>query len=359
MRARRGSEAVHGTHQFLARHGVDGHVHALAAVQVGQLRFLEVGGDPDVVLHDGRQLLARLHAHARFHVALADAAGDGRQDTVVLQLLFRVLQLHAQHGHLCLGHVARSLRRADLRLGGRGAVAAGGQVGHGAGAGRVGRIEFRFRDGFHLARVQLAIALGILLRTQQLRVGLRHLRLGRARLRLHLRDLRVRLQHLLLGAGDLRGDLLGFHALVEWIEFSDHVALFHHLIIVDEDLGDDAGNARRDRVHVAGDIGVFRFHEIVAAVPHARAGAQGDQDDQAGDDFHAVVRCGGAGRCGGRGRCGGGRGWDGAKHFLFCLARLVRHTALRNEMISVHYWTKKRQSQEMKRLHFILICTTV
>jgi hypothetical protein len=30
-----------------------------------------------------------------------------------------------------------------------------------------------------------------------------------------------------------------------------------------------------------------------------------------------------------------------------------------NEMIYVHYWSKKRQSQEMKRLHFILICTTV
>ena len=250
-----------------------------------------------------------------------------------MQLLFRVFQLHAQHGHLCLGHVARSLRRTDLRLGGRGAVAAGGQVGHGARAGRVGAVQFRFRDGFHLARVQLAIALRILFRAQQLRIGLRHLRLGGAGLRLHLCDLRVRLQHLLLGAGDLRGDLLGFHALVEWIEFSDHVALFHHLIVVDEDLGDDAGNARRDRVHMAGHIGVFRLHEIVAAVPHARAGAQRDEDNQASDDFDAVVGWGGAGGSGGRGRCGRGRGWDGAQHLVLCLAWLVGHTRSENEMI--------------------------
>ena len=308
-------------------------MHALAAVQVGQLGFLEVGGDPDVVLHDGRQLLARLHAHARFHVALADAAGDGGQDAVVLQLLFRVLQLHAQHGHLGLGHVARRLRRTDLRLGGGRAVAAGGQVGHGARAGRVGRVQFRFRDGFHLARVQLAEALGILLGAQQLRIGLRHLRLGGARLRLHLRDLRVGLQHLLLGAGDLRGDLLGFHALVEGIEFGNHVALFHDLIVVNKNLGDDAGNARRDGMHVAGHVGVFRFHEIVAAVPHARAGAQGDEDDQAGDDFDTVVRGGGAGGSGGRGRCGRGRGWDGAQHLVLCLAWLVGHTRSENEMI--------------------------
>ena len=242
--ARGRREAVDGAEQGLARHGVDLHADVLARLQVGQLGFLEVGGQPDVLLHDGGQLLARLDALAHLDGALADAAGDRRDDAVVAELLLGVLQLHAQHVDLGLEDVARGAGGADLGLGGAGAVALGGQVGHGAGAAGVGGVQLGLGDGLHLAVVQLAVALGVLFGAQQLGFRLGHLGAGGAGLGLHLGDLRLGLHHLLLGAGDLRLDLLDLDLLVDRVQLGDDVALAHQLVVLDQHAGDHARNAR-------------------------------------------------------------------------------------------------------------------
>jgi len=75
-----------------------------------------VGGDPDLVLHDRGQLLARLDARADFHAAPADAAGRLGHDAVVAELLFGVLHLGLQDLDLGLDHIARSFGGDDLGL---------------------------------------------------------------------------------------------------------------------------------------------------------------------------------------------------------------------------------------------------
>jgi hypothetical protein len=75
--ARGRREAVHAADQFPVLQGVDFDPDFLARHQARQLGFLEVGGHPHVVLHDGGQLLARLDAGADFDAALADAADTG------------------------------------------------------------------------------------------------------------------------------------------------------------------------------------------------------------------------------------------------------------------------------------------
>jgi hypothetical protein len=83
----------------------------------------------------------------------------------------------------------------------------------------------------------------------------------------------VGLRDLLLHAGDLGLDLLDLHALVGRVQLGQHVAGLDDLVVVEQHLGDDAGDARRHRMDVAGNIGVFGFDEVAAAVPHAAAGA--------------------------------------------------------------------------------------
>ena len=57
-----------------------------------ELRFLEVGGDPDVVeRHDGEQRLSRLHVHADFDVFVHHAA-DRRGHSAVLQIQFGLIE---------------------------------------------------------------------------------------------------------------------------------------------------------------------------------------------------------------------------------------------------------------------------
>src|ERR1700682_1130671 len=72
----------------LAGKGVDGNSHALPWVHMGELSFLEIGGDPYIVQgHNRQQRLPGLHVHANFHIFVHDAA-HRRSNRAVLQIQF-------------------------------------------------------------------------------------------------------------------------------------------------------------------------------------------------------------------------------------------------------------------------------
>ena len=95
--------------------GVDGDRDGLPGTHVLQLRFLEVGGHPDVAAverNDGQQLLAGRDVLSRLHGSAADESGHRRDDGGVLQVQLRLLQLRrAALGLRLCGARARALRR--------------------------------------------------------------------------------------------------------------------------------------------------------------------------------------------------------------------------------------------------------
>ena len=68
--------------------------HALTDAQIGQLRFLEIGVDPDFGERaDGHQALPGLHVVARVHVAPRDHAADLGKDVAVAQIQFGLVEI--------------------------------------------------------------------------------------------------------------------------------------------------------------------------------------------------------------------------------------------------------------------------
>jgi hypothetical protein len=105
-----------------------------------------------------------------------------------------------------------------------------------------------------------------------LRLRLHDLGLGGRGLGPHLLDLGVGLDHLLLALAICASICSTFTCWSAGSSSAMHVARLDDAGCRPPARGDDAGDARRHRVHVAGDIGVFGFDEVMAAVPHAAAG---------------------------------------------------------------------------------------
>ena len=97
---------------FPAAERVNFHQHRLVRPHVFQLRFLEIGNDPDFRRHDGHQLLADLNIIAGFDLLAGDAPVARRINLGVGQI-----QLRRLHGGLRLSE--HSERHADRGFGRR------------------------------------------------------------------------------------------------------------------------------------------------------------------------------------------------------------------------------------------------
>ena len=70
-----------------AAEGVHADVNFLAGAHFAELRFFEIGGDPDVLrLADGEELFAGCNALANLYCFFSDDARDGRKNFCVRKI---------------------------------------------------------------------------------------------------------------------------------------------------------------------------------------------------------------------------------------------------------------------------------
>jgi hypothetical protein len=94
---------------------VDIHVHRQPNAQVAQLRFLEIGVDPDVIERANRhQVLADLNIIARIDLPARHDAIDLRDDAAIAKVQFSLGEFLLGHVELGLGLLNSRSLRCDL-----------------------------------------------------------------------------------------------------------------------------------------------------------------------------------------------------------------------------------------------------
>ena len=97
------------------------HAYMLARTHAGQLRLLEVGGDPQIIgLHDHEQLLAFGDARANLSAALGDHPGDRSGNAAVTKIEAALFECRL--GSLDVRLLALDIGLTDSHLQGRAAL---------------------------------------------------------------------------------------------------------------------------------------------------------------------------------------------------------------------------------------------
>ena len=293
-------EAIDVGLEVAAWEGIDANADGLAGVHVGELGFLEIGGDPDVVLDDGEEGLAGGGEVAGLDGLVRDAAGLGGGDAGVGELEGGVID-----GGLC--DVDGGLCGADLGIGGLDG-GLGGLDGAACGleAG-VGGIDVLLGNGAEVLLVEAGVAGEVDAGDIELGGLLGELGAGLIRLGLCLLDEGLGLEE--LGLGFLEGDLG-----VAGIELDEEGAFFYLLVVIEKDcldLGADPG----------ADLDDVSIDECVIGGLVAAGEAPCDEGDDAGDDEDSGEDEEGLALAGaGRGAAGGGPAIGGVfleEGFLF------------------------------------------
>ena len=260
-------------------------MHLLTGLQGGELRLLEVGVHMHAgQRHQSRKAGAGLHIGSDLHRLVADDAVDGRADfregeialrlvhggpVLVRQTLTLVL-LCGQDLHIRLGGGCRGLGALHLGIG---PVAGGLGVLEGSLAGIVGLGELL------LARIIALGPLGLGLRADHLRLGLRHRRAAGLDLAADARDGALLGRELVLGR--LQGE-----AIIAVVDLGDQLARLDALVVGDGDGGHVAGDLGRQEGDVSLHIGVVgRDHEAAVGPPFVTLiGAERQSRSQHGQD---------------------------------------------------------------------------
>jgi len=260
-----------------ARIGIDFDLGLLADGDAGELGFLEVRDDPDIVQrHDRDHLGADIHILARADLALADQPVRRCHDPGIAEIDLG----EVEHGALGLG-IGAKLRLLGVEHAHLPALAfEGGAVAlqRGLEAPLVGGRLLDLLRRAVAGREQGVLTLGFQFRA--LHIGLGHgdgaFRLGDTRLleklaRLQILDRRVRAEHVRFGLRDM-----GLILVI--VDLHQQVAFLHRLEVLDRDLADIAIDLGADRRDIAAHIGV------VGGLPHAGADpAVPSGDDEGGN----------------------------------------------------------------------------
>jgi hypothetical protein len=116
-RAAAALEAVDMAVEGLVGIGVYADFDRLADAHLGKLRFLEIGGDPDVERHQRRQRLSDLHVVTRRDVLVRDGAGLGGEDLRVGEVEPRLLHLRLCAVQCGFSGLDPAFRHHELRFG--------------------------------------------------------------------------------------------------------------------------------------------------------------------------------------------------------------------------------------------------
>ena len=232
---------------------VDGDRHGLSGAHVGELRFLEVGRDPDVVGHEGQELLADLHVIPRLDVLRGHAAGLGGADLRVRELEPGLLDGGACRPDVGLGRLDLGAGELDLRPRGRRPLLRDDELRAHACRGGAGRVDGL--SGHRPSRrrpVACEIGGGVVRvrpRGDDVRRRLRLRRLRDGETRACLRQPAARRSP--------RGDrLIELHPEVGGVDLDEQVAGPHGLVVGHEHATHAPSHLRRHVDHVAVDESV-------------------------------------------------------------------------------------------------------
>ncbi len=304
---------------------------------MGELRLLEVGGDPQVgERDDGHQVLAGGQVCAHLYVLLVDDSRHRRGDARVAEVQPRLLDARLGLLDGCrggggagllhtdlVGAVLHRLRRLRLGLGETLARAGDGvlrreHLGLGLGDGGLrghgcGHRSVVLLLGDHVLLHQRGVAIDVRLRLERVGLGLGDACVGGLhlflRLRNHIgcplhvagggadhgadRDLRDGDVNRGLGVLGLRAGQVGLRLIerdlvVGGIDLGQQLARLHGLVVVHGDLHHLARNARADLVQVAVHLRVVGVFDEGGA-PEEEGRAENDQQHDADDDELAVA----------------------------------------------------------------------